>query len=57
MKSPISDLAIHPTGIEPASLRRRVRIEFGNVGLDVEQGSVVEDVYVENVEEASFTPC
>jgi hypothetical protein len=54
MKSSIRNLAIHPTGIEPASLRRRVRVEFGNVGLDVEQGSVVEDVYAENMEDASF---
>jgi len=56
MKSSIGNLAIHPTGIEPASLRRRVRIEFGYVWLDVEQGSVVEDVYVDNVEDASFAP-
>ena len=56
MKSPIRNLAIHPTGIKPASLRRRVRIEFGHVWLDVEQGSVVEDVDVDNVEDASFAP-
>ena len=56
MKSPIRNLTIHSTGIKPASLRRRVRIEFGHVWLDVEQGRVVEDVYVENVEDASFAP-
>ena len=56
MKSPIRNLTIHSKGIEPTSLRRRVRIELGHVWLDVEQRSVVEDVYVENMEEASFAP-
>jgi protein-disulfide isomerase len=54
MKSVIRNLAVHTTGIEPASLRRRVRIEFGHIGLDVEQGRVVEDIDVEDMEKASF---